>query len=143
MVLIRKIVRAKNPCSQTSHSGKSSITPDERLHQKLKFCYFPISFCILCKTFELVAKPFCILSWNPDVDLPFALNITKCTSNEWCQLEKSCALKTRAVRRAIQEELTNPRRTTGSFVTSLSISAFVQNFCTRCEALMYFVLEEK
>ena len=58
--------------------------PDERLHQKLKFCYFPISFCILCKTFELVARPFCILSWNPDVDLPFALNITKCASNEWC-----------------------------------------------------------
>ena len=32
---------------------KTTTTHDERLRQKLKFSYLPISICILCKTFVL------------------------------------------------------------------------------------------
>ena len=41
--------------------------------------------------------------------LIFRLRLPYHASNEWCQLEKSCALKTRAVKRAIQGELNKPR----------------------------------
>ena len=36
----------------------------ERLRQILKFCYFPFGFFNLCKTFLLIVRPFCILSWK-------------------------------------------------------------------------------
>ena len=83
------------------HSGQSSITHNERLRQKLKFCYFLFSFCIflknLCTRCEAVLYFVLEEEWeNPDVNLPFAFTITKDASND-------------AVGRAIQGRAQYPR----------------------------------
>ena len=66
------------------------MTHDERLRQKLKFCYFPFSFCIFLK--NLCTRCGAVLEeeWeNPDVNLPFAFTITKDASNEcsWTSIQ--------------------------------------------------------
>ena len=61
----------------------------ERLRQKFKFCYFLYSFYIFCKTFVLIARPFCIFPWTKNEKTQMLIcrlrfSITKCASNEWC-----------------------------------------------------------
>ena len=61
----------------------------ERLRQKLNFCHFLFSFYILCKTFVLIARPFCILPWKKNERTQMLIcrlrfTTTKCASNEWC-----------------------------------------------------------
>ena len=85
MVLIRKIVRAKKPVKLDEPFRKSSLTQDERLEVLL----LPFQFLHLCKTFVLVARPFCILSLKKNERIQMLIcrlrfTITKCTSNEWC-----------------------------------------------------------
>ena len=92
---------------ELNNPRRTTTTKIEVLLLPFQFLHFLQNFCTHCKALLYSVSEE---KWgNPNVNLPFAFTITKYASNEWCQLEKSCALKARAVKRAIQGELNKPR----------------------------------
>ena len=120
---------------ELKNSRRMTTTKIEVLLLPFQFLHFVKNFCTHCKA--LLYSVSEEKRRNPNVNLPFAFTITKYASNEWCQLEKSCALKTRAVRRAIQGRAQQPtcthkfKRRTFEIITSIEKFYFSDQFLSQ------------